>query len=260
MTSDRFAQLLLAGYAILPILAVVWKALRCPAGLTVWILNFVNRLYLGLFFRCRTNDCPVPGEGPALFLGNHRSPVDPLFLWYAYSAGNPGAPVRPIGFMMAKEYYELPVFNYMFRALQSIPVARDGTDMGPARAALKNLKEGQLVGLFPEGRINRGDDLLPANPGIAWLALRAQVPAYPAFIHNAPQGKHIVAPFYTPARVRVTFGEPIDLSPYYEAKKTQELLNEVTKLLMTRLAELGGVKYSGEIKLHAETEPQASSA
>lgn len=246
MTAERFAQFLLAVYLAVPMLIVVAKVIRCPNGPMVWILHFVNRLYLGLFFRCRANACPVPGTGPALILGNHRSPVDPLFLWYAYSMGTPGAPLRPIGFMMAKEYYELRMLNYFFRALQSIPVARDGADMGPAREALKHLKEGKLVGLFPEGRINPGYDLLEANPGIAWLALRAKVPVVPAFIHNAPQGKDIVAPFYTPNRVRVEFGEPIDLSEFYEARKTQELLNRVTERLMTRLAELGGVTYTGQ--------------
>ncbi len=160
--------------------------------------------------------------------------------------------------MMAKEYYEMPVMNYFFRVLRSIPVARDGADMGPAREALKHLKDQELVGLFPEGRLNRGTNLLPANPGIAWLALRAQVPVYPAFIHNAPQGKHIVAPFYTPSRVRITFGEPIDLSEFYHVKKTQELLTQVTHLLMTRLAELGGVEYSGRAELEKSTEAQVS--
>lgn len=260
MTANRLAQLILAGYAILPVAVAIWKALRCPTGPTVWVLHFVNRIYLGLFFRCRSSACPIPAEGPALIVGNHRSPVDPLYLWYGYSAGNPGAPVRPIGFMMAKEYYELPGFNFMFRALQSIPVARDGTDMGSAREALKHLKAGQLVGVFPEGRINTDRDLLPANPGIAWLALRAKVPVYPAFIHNAPQGKHITEPFYTPNRVRVEFGEPIDLSEFHGTRKTQELLNQVTHRLMSRLAELGGVEYPHKPEDTKELQVEASSA
>jgi 1-acyl-sn-glycerol-3-phosphate acyltransferase len=246
MTADLLAQLILAAYVIVPAIYIAWRVLHCPTGATVWFLHVVNRLYLGLFFRCRGNACPIPGVGPALIVGNHRSPVDPLYLWYAYDQGNPGAPVRPIGFMMAKEYFELPGFNFMFKALQSIPVARDGADMGPAREALKHLKDGKLVGVFPEGRLNLGTDLLPANPGIAWLALRAQVPVYPAFIHGAPQGQKITDPFRTPARVRVQFGEPIDLSEFHSARKTQELLTRVTRLLMTRLAELGGVKYLGE--------------
>ena len=246
MTADLFAQLLLVTYVLVPLAVVARQMLRCPTGPMVWFLHLVNRLYLGLFFRCRSNACPVPPVGPALIVGNHRSPVDPLFLWHAYSQAHPGAPLRPIGFMMAKEYYEHPFFNRFFRALQSIPVARDGADMGPAREALKHLKEGKLVGVFPEGRINLGQGLLPANPGIAWLALRSQVPVYPAFIHNAPQGKKITEPFHTPARVRVQFGPPIDLSEFHDAKKTQELLNQVTHLIMTRLAHLGGVEYPHE--------------
>jgi 1-acyl-sn-glycerol-3-phosphate acyltransferase len=182
-----------------------------------------------------------------------------LYVWYAYAQGNPDAPLRPIGYMMAKEYYENPVLNIFFRALGCIPVARDGADMGPAREALKHLKNGKLVGIFPEGRLNQGSDLLPANPGIAWLALRAQVPVYPAFIHNAPQGKSIGAPFYTPARVRVQFGPPIDLSEFHDAKKTQELLNQITRLIMTRLAHLGGVEYPNDTDVIGESKPQMSS-
>ena len=246
VTSDLLAQLLLTFYLLVPFAVIVRQALKCPTGPTVWVLHLVNRLYLGFFYHCRSRPCPVPGTGPALILGNHRSPVDPLYLWFAYDSGHPGAPLRPIGFMMAKEYYELPVLHFFFRALRSIPVERKGADMGPAREALQHLKDGELVGVFPEGRINRGRDLLPANPGIAWLALRAQVPVYPAFIHNAPQGNSITEPFYTRARVRVEFGQPIDLSPFYKERKTQELLDEVTHLLMTRLADLGGVEYPYE--------------
>lgn len=249
---------MLAGYVLVPLAVVLWKMWRCPTGPMVYFLHIVNRLYLGLFFRCRANECPVPGVGPALIVGNHRSPVDPLYLWYGYAQGNPGAPLRPIGYMMAKEYYENPVLNIFFRALQCIPVARDGADMGPAREALKHLKEGRLVGIFPEGRLNKGTDLLPANPGIAWLALRARVPVYPAFIHNAPQGKNIGAPFYTPNRVRVQFGPPIDLSEFHDAKKTQELLNQVTNLIMMRLAHLGGVEYAQDMEVAREPKPQMS--
>lgn len=257
MIADLLAQLILTIFVIVPMVIVLGSALRCPTGPTVWMLNLINRLYLGFFFRCRFNDCPIPGEGPALIVANHRSPVDPLYLWYAYAAGNPGAPLRPIGFMMAKEYYDIWGFNFLFRALQSIPVERKGADTGPAREALKHLKEGKLIGVFPEGRINLGKNLLPANPGIAWLALRSQVLIYPAFIHNAPQGESIVDPFFTRARVRVEFGEPIDLSEFHEARKTQEVLNKVTHHLMIRLAELGGVEYSHEPK---DTKPLQTEA
>ena len=57
----------------------------------------------------------------------------------------------------------------------------------------------------------------------------------------------MVAPFYTRCRVRVTYGDPINLSAYYDRKRTRTLLREVTDLLMRRLAELGGVAYAPDL-------------
>ena len=80
---------------------------------------------------------------------------------------------------------------------------------------------------------------------VAWLALRADVPVFPVFIHDSPQGESMIDPFRTRCRVRVTYGDPIDLSAYRGRRKSRELLQEVTTLLMERLAELGGVSYQG---------------
>jgi hypothetical protein len=56
----------------------------------------------------------------------------------------------------------------------------------------------------------------------------------------------MIEPFYTPSRVRVIYGTPIDLSHLKDQRKTQELLQAVTNALMQRLAELGGVTYENE--------------
>lgn len=245
MAPDGWAQLTLALYALAAAAIIIAQAARSPSGWVVWTLYAVERLYLGLFFRWRANRrCPFPAEGPALIVANHRSPVDPLFLWMNIHLGPEGErPVRPIGFLMAREYYEIKALGWLFRAVQSIPVERSGKDVAPAREALRALKEGRLIGIFPEGRLNTGPGLLEADTGIAWMALRAQVPVYPVFIQNAPQRESMAACFYTPAKVRVIYGDPVDLSAYYDRKKTQALLKEVTDLLMTRLAELGGLTY-----------------
>ncbi len=57
----------------------------------------------------------------------------------------------------------------------------------------------------------------------------------------------MVKPFYTRCRVKVVYGDPIDLSAYYDRKRTRTLLREVTDLLMRRLAELGGVDYEPDL-------------
>jgi 1-acyl-sn-glycerol-3-phosphate acyltransferase len=182
-------------------------------------------------------------------IANHRSPVDPMMVWtnHHFRGGAAGGSrnIRVTGFLTASEYCNVAGMRWLVRTMRSIPVDRDGRDMAPAREALRRLKNGELVGLFPEGGINWGTRLRSANPGVAFLALKSRVKVYPVFIHDAPQPvTSMVAPFIRRSRVRVTYGEPIDLSKFHSRKTTPELLDEVTDLIMSRLAKTGGVDYT----------------
>ena len=146
---------------------------------------------------------------------------------------------------MAREYYEQPgLTGWISRAMQSIPVNRNSHDVGPTREAVRRLKRGDLIGIFPEGGINAGDSLRAANSGIAFLALKANVPVIPVYIHGVLKTESMITPFYTPCRVRVTYGTPIDLSPWQGQRSSQELLQAITDELMRKLADLGGVTYN----------------
>lgn len=245
MNSDVAAVIAILVYVAVAIGFVVRSIRQSTDGWRVWLLYIVDRIYVPLMFRCRimNGPSPLPAEGGVLVLANHRSPVDPLFLWlnHHFRASN-RRDIRVVGFFAAAEYCNKPGINWISDAMTTIRVNRNGQDMSQTREAIRRLKEGRLVGIFPEGRLNFGTDLLPANPGVAFLALKSRVPVIPMFIHNAPQcGDDLVAPFMTPIRVRVTYGTPIDLSAYYEKRTSPELLVEVTNLMMSRVAELGGV-------------------
>lgn len=227
--------------------ALARESARCEHGRLVWLLYVINQVYIGLLCRWRSNRvCPFPEDGPALIIANHRSPVDPLLLWFNLHRAGPRRRIRAINFMMAREYYVQPALNWMYRALRSIPVDRSRQDIAAAREALRRLKAGELLGIFPEGRINSGNELLEAGgSGAAYLALRAKVPVYPVYIHNAPRGSSMVTSFFTPSRVRVIYGEPIDLTEYAGNKRSQEELEELTRMLMNRLAELQAIAMQG---------------
>ncbi len=217
---------------------------RSGVGWRVWSFFVITRLYCGIVFHWRSNRrCTFPAEGPGLIVANHKSPVDPLFLWMNHHLSSPHRRIRVLSFLMAREYYEIPGLRWIAVTMRSIPVDRDGKDVGPVRAAYRRLQQGDLIGVFPEGRLNPGRFLGRADTGVAWLALKARVTVFPAYIHGSPKGKTMVEPFYTPSRVRIVYGDPIDLSVYYGRPKTPEVLAEVTDLLMTRLSELGGVPY-----------------
>lgn len=217
-------------------MVVVWRALTHPEGWRRWMLHTIAVAYCRICCHWRANRaCPFLDESPAIVIANHRSPLDPMLIWTAVSN------CRPIEFLTAEEYFGVPGLQFIFDALRAIPVARNGKDMGATREALRRAQRGRLVGVFPEGRINTGPGMLPANPGIAWFALQSRAPVYPVFVKNAPQGKGMVDPFFKFSRVRVIFGDAIDLSQYYGRRRTPELLQEVTDLLMARLGALGGI-------------------
>src|SRR5437879_314507 len=171
MSPDAIAGWTLAAYCVILAGMVLWRAWACPRGWRLWLLHVIAALYTRLCFHWRANrPCPFVDAAPALVIANHRCSLDPLLIWAGVTN------LRPIEFLTAQEYFGTPGLQFIFDTMESIPVARDGKDMGPTRTALRRLKEGRILGVFPEGRLNRGEGLLPGNTGVAWLALQSQAP------------------------------------------------------------------------------------
>ncbi len=249
MSAESWAIVTLMAYALAAFAAVAFQSLQCQDGWKVWIIHAITRLHTSLICGQRIlQKCPFPASGSGLVISNHRSPVDPFLLCSGSQEKRGGHCVRRVEFMTAREYVEMPgPVGIVCRVMACIPVERDGKDMGPAKETLRRLKAGHLVGIFPEGRINTGEGLLPANTGVAWLALRSKSPVLPAFIHDAPKGTTMANSFLTSGKARVSYGEPIDLSAYFDERPTPALLAEVTDLLMTKLGALGNVKPSPRV-------------
>tara|TARA_R110002111_G_scaffold191869_1_gene258181 strand:- start:78643 stop:79455 length:813 start_codon:yes stop_codon:yes gene_type:complete len=256
MNPELVGILTLVFYAFVALSIMVYQAVKLPDGWQAWILFVIARVYAPVLWGVKRNRrCPFPGNSAAIVIANHRSPTDPLILWYNSHLGNPKKTIRSIRFLMAREYYELPgLIGWISRATHAIPVDRNGQDVAPVREALRRLKEGDLIGVFPEGGIQTGRPIADANSGIAFLALRSQAPVYPVYINNSPRGKNMIEPFYSIAETSVVYGEPIDLSEYYGCRASREVLEEVTTLMMKRLAELGDTVYLGSESTPGENE------
>ncbi len=253
MSADGLAITVLCGYAGCAVFTIGWQAWRCPSGPVIWWLYVAERIACGLLWKVRLRSadgregrCPFPVDSAALIVGNHRSPVDPIVLWQNHHLASGRRVIRPISFLMAREYYEQPMLNWFFKAMRAIPVTRGAQDTAAVRQAVQRLKAGELVGIFPEGGINDGPPgIRAANPGVAFLALSTDAPIYPVYIEAAPTADSMLRAFFTPARVRLIYGEPILLTAYRGKKKSQDLLREVTDLIMNSVARLGHVSYAG---------------
>ena len=99
---------------------------------------------------------PIPGQR-RLVICNHRSPVDPSFIQVATGP-------RVVHWMVAREYCEHPLLAWFFRASQAIPVGRGGIDTAATKLAIRLAEGGELVALFPEGRIQRQRGVANAGP------------------------------------------------------------------------------------------------
>lgn len=232
-SADRLAVFVLVGLGFVGLGLWAGVLLRGRNGPLLTFLAGLNRLYLTVWFRWSSNgSAPLPDEGPAIVVANHTSPLDPMILQCGTD--------RLIVFMMAREYFEAPALRWFFRLVRSIPVNRTGRDTAATKAALRALDRGDVLGIFPEGRINTtGRGLLDPRPGVALIALRRQVPVIPAYVEGAPLGTTMVQPFFKRAKVRVTYGRPIDLSAYHEGEKNRQTLEEVSRVFMSGIARLG---------------------
>ena len=117
----------------------------------------------------------IPDEGPCLLVCNHVSYVDALLLG--------GAVRRPVRFVMAKPIYDLPLMNYIFRTGKAIPI--DSKERNPEiyQQAFERINEeladGQVVCIFPEGKLTRDGELAEFKTGMEKIVNENRVPVIP---------------------------------------------------------------------------------
>jgi 1-acyl-sn-glycerol-3-phosphate acyltransferase len=117
----------------------------------------------------------VPEEGPAVVVCNHVSFVDALVIAAACR--------RPIRFVMDHGIFRIPVLNFVFRTSRAIPIApaRENPEL-LERAydeIARALEAGDVVGIFPEGRITDTGEMYPFRNGIRRIVERTPVPVVP---------------------------------------------------------------------------------
>jgi 1-acyl-sn-glycerol-3-phosphate acyltransferase len=240
VSGDAWGILVIVAYVAAAAGVVLFQMQHWSEGRHAWLLHVLLRTYVSFMFRVRLPTHPVvPAQGGALLFANHCSPVDPFILLACARTHDRRCRTRPIEFLAAAEYCELRGFlGWVTRTARSIPLRRGRLEAAPLREALHRLKGGRMVGVFPEGRINRTSQLLKGKNGLAWLALRGNVPVIAVHLRGVPVRGDLVSPFVTPTRVRVRFGSLIEVGQFQNQRLTSRLLEEFTESFMTHLAEL----------------------
>jgi 1-acyl-sn-glycerol-3-phosphate acyltransferase len=176
-------------------------AIATWAGRSINWIDGLVRLLCRFVHRLPEVYIPLPETGGALVVANHVSGLDPLLL---ISASR-----RPLRFLIAKEEYERPILHWLFKAAGCIPVDRTGKPEQALRQALRALQAGEVIAIFPHGKIHLDTDPpRKLKGGVARLAAWSGVPIFPVRIDGVGgEGKVVTAPFI-PSRVQLTVAEP----------------------------------------------------
>ncbi|MDH3319784.1 MAG: 1-acyl-sn-glycerol-3-phosphate acyltransferase, partial [Betaproteobacteria bacterium] len=122
----------------------------------------------------------IPDEGPALVVANHVSFVDALVIAAAVR--------RPVRFVMDHRVFKLPVLNFVFRTGRAIPIASAKEDPAMMERAFaevaRALREGDVVCIFPEGKITDSGDMYPFRPGLTRILEATPVPVVPVALRG----------------------------------------------------------------------------
>ncbi|MCH7882554.1 MAG: MFS transporter [Proteobacteria bacterium] len=166
----------------IPTLFLIMAIMNAAVTLFIFKLvpEFIMRLLIWLVihfaYRVRKIDLDkIPDTGPALLVCNHVSFVDALVL--------AGCIRRPIRFVMYYRIFQLPILSFVFKTANAIPIAGAREDAPMMNRAFDQigeaLKQGDLVCIFPEGKLTENGEMDSFKPGVSQVLERDAVPVVP---------------------------------------------------------------------------------
>jgi 1-acyl-sn-glycerol-3-phosphate acyltransferase len=194
------------------------------------LLKPLVAVLMRLYFRLEGRGMEhLPAAGAVLVVANHSSLLDPPLVGCVAR--------RPLCFLAKAELFEVPVLGRLIRALNTHPVRREGSDPGALRSALRLLKEGRALLLFPEGTRGEEGTVRAGKPGAGMLAVMSGAPVVPAYISGSGRAMPRGRVFPRPRKVRVTFGPALRF-PAEAGEGRKERYREAARAMMGAIAQL----------------------
>jgi 1-acyl-sn-glycerol-3-phosphate acyltransferase len=215
-------------------------------SLFYWTIKTIAWPVTRAYVRLRVAGTPhVPREGACIVVANHASYADAVVLGSACP--------RRIVFLITSPIYNMRRLRWFYYMMGAIPVAPDTPDPRALKAALRTLRRGGVVGIFPEGQRMENGQLGSGKRGVALLASRSGAPVVPAAIVGAHRAMPVGAVFPRPYPIRVIFGEPMRFPAEDGARATRGQFDAFATQVMRSIAGLmdngdGAVKEDGGVR------------
>ena len=195
------------------------------------------RLLFAVYFRWRVyHNERVPLHGPVILAANHASFLDPPLVGSGLK--------RDINYLARKSLFRYPVLGWILRAVNAVPVDRDGGGAAGLKAIMERLHRGGAIILFPEGTRTLNGELQPARSGVGLTVIKSEAPVVPVRVFGTFEAWSKGVKFPRPHRVAVKYGEPMHFAKLRaEARdcpkgRLKEIYQEVADEIMSAIAKM----------------------
>lgn len=184
----------------------------------------------------------LPTSGAAILASNHLAVADSFFI--------PLIVPRRVTFLAKREYFvgrgvKGAVSRFFFSAAGQVPIDRSSGSTAQAAldTAVRLLRKGKLLGIYPEGTRSPDGRLYKGKTGVARIALETGVPVVPVVMVGTDRVSPAGAKMWKPHRVEVRFGAPLDFSRYAGLGGNPLVERAIVDEIMYALMELSGQEY-----------------
>jgi len=185
------------------------------------------RIFYSLFFRYSFSGHEhVPKKGGVIIAANHMSHLDPPLIGICLR--------RRATYMAKRSLFSIPLIGKFVNAF-SFPVDRENPRPSTLKEAVRRIRNGELIVMFPEGTRGGTGDTSSAKRGVSTIASMSNAVVVPALIQGTEKALPPGAHFIRPRKVTVTFGPPLTKNPGESTKEFQErisigIMNEIHSL------------------------------
>ena len=235
--------LTILGLCYLVVVAVGWLVVvpilrKGPApdaliGLMWWGTRIYGRIWHRTQFTGLENvPSPAQASQGLIVIANHTGAIDPFLVQNRC--------LFLIHWMMATDTM-LPQLEWFWDRIGIIPVDRDGRDSGPVREAIRRVREGGCVGIFPEGRITMPPrEIRPFFAGVGLIVKKTKAPVLLTWISGTPETNDMMDGLTTRSQARVQYVDLVTFSG-------DEEVDAISEQLRLHLAEVSGWPLNDEV-------------
>lgn len=188
-------------------------------GITRVVCRFAFYRLFGLKVQGREN---LPEKGPFIILSNHRSMGDPFALGLVCEG-------EELHFMAKEELFKNPIVRWYITRMHGFPVKRGQADLAAMRMAMQVLRNGSVLGIFPEGTRHKDGVMGEILSGVSVLALRANVPLVPVYL----SGRYRIG-----GKLRAVVGKPVEADDLRAGRADKETLETLDQRIYQALSAL----------------------